>query len=307
MYPCAPVTGRFDVGDIRRIGKIMRSVMRFLAFLLLPVSSGLVSAVVHTVRPDGSGEYPTIQTALDASVNGDEVVLTGGVFQGVGNHRLDFHGKAVTLRSETGDSNSVTIDCEHRSPAFIFQSDETRGTRIDGITIVDGRDDQDIGWGGGAIFAIGASPTIRNCAFHGCDSEYGGVALLYMASPLFQGCRFSRNTIVIPSQGGVIWALEREPGVRGLLFPGFQWFVARREHLGFRRRTFVLCGTVFYGQIGGDGGVMWLEQGLCRQPEPMHSESQCEPGWDHQSQRRIHPDRRSYDHRLRPERREHPV
>ena len=51
------------------------------------------------VRVDGSGDYPTIQVAIDNAVDGDEVVLEPGTYTGPGNRNLNFKGKAVRVRS----------------------------------------------------------------------------------------------------------------------------------------------------------------------------------------------------------------
>jgi hypothetical protein len=151
------------------------------------------------------GEFPTIQAALDAAVNGDEVVLTSGVFRGVGNRELDLHGKAVVLRSEGNDTSMVVIDCEARGSAFLIHSGETRSTRVEGITVTMGSESES-GLGGGAIECVGGAPLFRNCAFHHCDSGHGGVVYALSASPRFEACRFYDNGIVIPGQGGVFWA-----------------------------------------------------------------------------------------------------
>ena len=47
-------------------------------------------------------DCPTIQAAIDAAVDGDEVVVGDGVHTGAGNLDLDFGGKAITVRSAGG-------------------------------------------------------------------------------------------------------------------------------------------------------------------------------------------------------------
>jgi hypothetical protein len=164
-----------------------------------------MSATVRTVWPDGTGDYPTIQAALNAAESGDKVLLTDGVFRGTGNRELDFHGKAVVLRSQSGDTSSVVIDCQATGRAFRFYSGETRATRIEGLTVkmaVQGGP----GVGGGAIACEFSGPSFRNCAFHECISTHGCVVMAWHASPVFQGCRFYDNGITGPGQGGVFWA-----------------------------------------------------------------------------------------------------
>jgi len=55
------------------------------------------------VRPDGSGDFATIQAALDAARDGDVIELADGTFTGEGNRDVHFLGKAVTVRSQSAD------------------------------------------------------------------------------------------------------------------------------------------------------------------------------------------------------------
>ncbi|MCK4305987.1 MAG: hypothetical protein KAY24_17240, partial [Candidatus Eisenbacteria sp.] len=69
-------------------------------------------AETYTVQPDGAGDYPTIQAAIDAVVDGDVIELTDGNFYGDGNRDLDYLGKAITVRSQSGIQLGSIIDCE---------------------------------------------------------------------------------------------------------------------------------------------------------------------------------------------------
>ena len=50
---------------------------RFLFLVLLAVPTGLVSAATFVVRSDGSGDYPTIQAAVDAAATSGDTILLG--------------------------------------------------------------------------------------------------------------------------------------------------------------------------------------------------------------------------------------
>ena len=49
--------------------------------LLLSVGASASIAATYTVLPDGSGDYPTIQAAVDAAAAGDEVVVAAGLYE----------------------------------------------------------------------------------------------------------------------------------------------------------------------------------------------------------------------------------
>lgn len=53
----------------------------------------------------------TIQAGIDATVNGDTVLLTDGMYTGDGNRDNDFGSKDIVLKSENGPVFTV-IDCE---------------------------------------------------------------------------------------------------------------------------------------------------------------------------------------------------
>lgn len=116
--------------------------MRWTALCVLACCVSPALATTRVVRPDGSGAWPTIQTALGVSQAGDIVELTDGTFRGDGNRDLDFHGRAVTVRSQSGDPRACIIDCEgseaNQHRGFNCLSGEGPGSIVQGITITGG-------------------------------------------------------------------------------------------------------------------------------------------------------------------------
>ena len=121
---------------------VLTSVATMTALVFL-TGAGL-SATLR-VAPDGSGPYPTIQAAIDAATTGDVVELEDGVFSGAGNRDVSFAGKAITVRSHSGDPAACIIDCGGRGDtlgphrAFAFRSRETQWAVLSDLTMRNGR------------------------------------------------------------------------------------------------------------------------------------------------------------------------
>jgi hypothetical protein len=155
---------------------------------------GVAGATVRHVEPDGSGDYPTILAAVQASGNGDIIELGNGTFAGDGNRDVSFSGKAITVRSATGDPALCVIDCEgpgHR--AFHIDASFLPGQRLEGMTITNGLDS----FGGGALRCYGSAPaTIVNCILTGNqDADRGGAVFIECTGLVtFIRCRLENST-----------------------------------------------------------------------------------------------------------------
>src|SRR5688572_2286674 len=73
------------------------------------LGSNPVLSIQHVVRPDGLGDFPTIQQAVDAAAPGDEILLEDGLFEGAGNRDVTFAGKDLIVRSRNGP-NACILD-----------------------------------------------------------------------------------------------------------------------------------------------------------------------------------------------------
>lgn len=202
-----------------------------IAALFAILSVGQARAATWVVKPDGLGDFPTIQAALSDSrvVSGDIIELTTGTFVGDGNRDVGFLGKAVTVRSQGGDPSLCIIDCEgspiapHRG--FRFISGEGNGTRLEGVTIangVAGLPDDYPPASGGAI-ACTADPVISRCIFENNSAANGGgaVACALGGSPTIENCVFEGNVAMEGGVGGAIWCYSTSnPTISGCVFWG---------------------------------------------------------------------------------------
>lgn len=130
-------------------------------------------------------EYTTLQGALDAANDGDVIIASSGEYRGIGNVGLDFHGKAVTLRSEDGNPAACVIDCEGGGPAFDFHQSETPETRVVGFTIQNAAADRAVN------FRNVSLPTLRNCRI--INNSGGALFASHVSNARLERCLISNN------------------------------------------------------------------------------------------------------------------
>lgn len=138
-----------------------------LLVLSLPAAGG---ARTWLIKDDGTGEAPNIQAGIDSAAAADTVLLVDGTYTGPGNREMNFNGKAITVRSESGDCNTCTIDCEGSSGdphmAFTFNHGETSTSVLESITITGA-----YGSSSGAVGIYGCSPPSARAASRAIQPE----------------------------------------------------------------------------------------------------------------------------------------
>jgi hypothetical protein len=200
----------------------MRWFMAACALCALAIPAG---AATYVVRPDGTGDFATIQAAIDAAAGGDVIALADGTFTGPGNRDIDYHGKAITVRSQSGDPSTCVINCggsdgnSHRG--FRFNTNEGPGSVLEAVTVTRGFMDGDVTWPndcGGAVWCLFAAPTITRCVFseNHAGSE-GGAVWTNGGSPGISDCRFFMNEA---RDGGGLSCTGGAPTVEDCTFTG---------------------------------------------------------------------------------------
>jgi parallel beta-helix repeat protein len=208
------------------------------------------------------GRYPTVQAAIDAAADGDEVVLAAGTYTGSGNCDLNFKGKTVLVRSSNPQDPAMVaatvLDCmgsassPHRAATLNCQSDE-REAGLAGLTIT-GAYDPD----GAVVCDIYGSPVIRNCIVRGNTGS--GIYVNPYGSPTISDCRIESN-VVGEDGGGICLALQTHATIERCIIRG------NNAANGGGLYVYDSWPDVYDCQISGnyatDGGaVYWHDSGL---------------------------------------------
>jgi hypothetical protein len=175
------------------------------------------------ITPDGSGDMPDIKSGVSSASPGDTLLLADGIYTGRMNTDISYRGKAIVIKSESGNPQACIIDCQggvtNWVRGFGFYLNEGPGSVLEGVTVQNG-----YMYEGGGIWCWDASPTISNvvllsnvatssggAAYFGgssaaavtnvtaCDNwapEGSGICCRYGASPVIL------NSIVAFNNGG---------------------------------------------------------------------------------------------------------
>ncbi len=187
--------------------------IRILILIILLAAPVVNSAVIRV--PD---DYATLQAGIDASCDGDTVLVADGTFTGTGNTSLTWDGfeKHIILTSETGMDNCI-IDCEGGSSAFFFSdTGQVESDRISGFTIRNAE-----GQVYGAIYCNRVSLTIDGCRFENNlaghnDLGMGGAIHSQLSDILITECEFSGNESRY--RGGGIYCRNSMPIIENCIF-----------------------------------------------------------------------------------------
>lgn len=180
-----------------------RNSSRFvIALAALGLGASIVAAQNTLLVPS---QHPTIQAAINAAVGGDTVLISDGTYMGAGNRALTLGGRAITIRSESGNRAACIIDCQNAARFATFSAGDT--AVIESVTIRNGR--SLTGNGGALLLNAGSTPTILDCALEaGVAAQFGGAVGVFGANATFDRCTFqscqAQRGGGLYAQGGVV-------------------------------------------------------------------------------------------------------
>jgi len=163
-----------------------------IVIILAVLLSALNAQAQTTIRVPT--DLPTIQQAINATVDGDTVLVAPGTYV----ENINFLGKAITVTSEGGPEVTI-IDGNQAGSVVTFSSGEGQASVLRGFTLQNGFasfGDPSFGSGGG-IRIENSSPTVeKNIVSNNQACAGAGIAIGF-GSPIIQG-----NTITKNNQGG---------------------------------------------------------------------------------------------------------
>lgn len=179
-----------------------------LAILFAVLLAALPAAARDWAVP---ADAPTIAAGLDSAQVGDVVVVACGTYS---EHSLVLKS-GVTLRSETGLSDCVTIDAGWNGPVLIADYVDASCV-VEGLRLYQGLSDR-----GGGMTCRSGSPHVLHCTFEACQCWSSGGAVLCTdgSTPVFESCVFSNN-LVEAGNGGALAAYGSSPVLFDCSFSG---------------------------------------------------------------------------------------
>jgi len=169
-------------------------------------------------------EYATIQAAVNASVDGDRILVAPEVY----NETIDLKGRAIHLLAVAGPDMTVIDGTGLPGSILLCDSGEDEDTIIQGFTITGGTGTNFFGqiYGGG-LFCKFTDPTIIDCIFVdndildvGSTQTSGGAIANFLADPTIIGCRFESNSCQFGDGGGAIAGNVSNPRIMYSMFIG---------------------------------------------------------------------------------------
>jgi hypothetical protein len=227
---------------------------RLLFISLFLTSTAL--ATTWTVDDDGKADFDNIQAAVDASSDGDEILVMEGMYV---EHNIDLLGKAIVIEG-TKNSSGELVSVVHgnwQGSVFVCTSGETDFTVLKNLLITGGS-----AFLGGGMYIEESAPSLVGCTFMNnyATKGFGGGMCIIDGTLSLVDCTFTGNI------GGVGGGVYNQPEygsaheVRGCLFQNNQAVNGNYGHGGGLKHSkgfldISNCDFVNNSATGGGGGM----------------------------------------------------
>jgi hypothetical protein len=189
-------------------------------------------ADVLTVAVDGSGDYSRIQDAIDASADGDTILIGPGSY----NERLDPSGKNLTLRGINGYPQTIVDPGGGAGTLLTVGNGETDLT-IEGLSFRNGQNTPM------TVLNAKTSTSFISCRWLGGTAAEGAAMKINGAAASFTNCQWVSN--ISTSLGGAIHASNADLDFVGGKFVTNQCSGTRGGAIWISDSTLDLDGTEF--------------------------------------------------------------
>ena len=141
----------------------MRHLLAFLIGTSLLLAGTAPAATINV-----PGDYPTIQAAIDAAVNGDVIQVAAGTYS---EFEVDPNGKAISIIGAVDKTGAPTtiIDAQGNGGVLRCSSGETASTHFENLVLVNGSAAD-----GAGLYVQASHPSLYNCTFQGNTASGNG-------------------------------------------------------------------------------------------------------------------------------------
>ncbi len=183
--------------------------MKKIILITMLLLTSMLIATTYTVKQNGTGDFTTIQAAIDFVVDDDEII----VYEGTYNEQIYFLGKNILVASRyhtTGNEQYIdNTVISYQSNPFLGVVNFSNGeiyTELKGFTIQDGYI--------GVNFSNCDFPKIKNCII---TENTKGIFIRLAGGPTFPNPNIIDNKIINNEDVGVFCADDTYPNIVGNL------------------------------------------------------------------------------------------